>query len=117
MRAARWIMTRMAIALVLPVLVLGCTFETEEWTEEDIGEAEEAVTLENAMWPNALSPNALSPNALSPNALSPNALSPNALAPSALSGLQDAGQGGLYSRMLLKYIVSCALTSAQSFSF
>jgi hypothetical protein len=98
------------------VLLTHCAVPAEK-QEEQYGAAESALEVSNALSPNALSPNALSPNALSPNALSPNALSPNALDPKALASLQDPGAGGDLSRMLLKYTVSCALDSSQSFSF
>ncbi|APR88029.1 ppe family protein [Minicystis rosea] len=87
-----------------------------------MGEAQGAVTADNALSPNALSPNALSPNALSPNALSPNALSPNALSPNALSPnglatLLDPSPSGDLWRSLIKYTVGCAYAPSQSFSF
>ncbi|WP_437319382.1 hypothetical protein [Sorangium sp. So ce385] len=85
--------------------------------DELVGEAESALENGNGMLANALSPNALSPNALSPNALSPNALSPNALSPNALSAIRDTGTNGTLSRSLLRYVVSCALTPDQTFSF
>ncbi|WP_437608744.1 hypothetical protein WMF20_48300 [Sorangium sp. So ce834] len=49
--------------------------------------------------------------------MSSNALSPGALSPAALSAIQDPGAAGDLSRQLLSYVVGCALTPAQSFSF
>jgi hypothetical protein len=66
---------------------------------------------------NALSYNALNLNELSPNELSRNALSYNSLDPTLLGALQAPGTSGDLTRQLIKYAVSCALTSTQSFSF
>ncbi|MCC6558686.1 MAG: hypothetical protein IT372_37600, partial [Polyangiaceae bacterium] len=68
----------MALAFVLPFVLLGCGLEVEEPGEGDelVGSAEQADVEENALAPNALAPNALAPNALAPNALAPNALAP-----------------------------------------
>jgi hypothetical protein len=86
------------------------------------GESASAVVNSNALNPNALNPNALNPNALNanalnPNALNPNALNPNSLSPAAFAAITDPGTSGDLSRELLKYTVSCALTSSQSFAF
>lgn len=69
----------------------GCVGEAE-----DLGAAEEAALTANALTANALTTNALTTNALTANALTANALTAKALTdPSA--------------RLLLKYVVSCAL--------
>jgi hypothetical protein len=102
-------------ALSLASLV-GCIAVQEE-EEGSVGVALSALEFINALNPNALNPNALNPNALNPNALNPNALNPNALSPAALSAIQDPGAAGALSRQLLSYVVGCAFTSSQSFSF
>jgi hypothetical protein len=104
------------IASLSLVLLTHCAAPAEE-QEEVYGAAKSALEVSNALTPNALTPNALTPNALTPNALTPNALTPNALDPDALDSLQDPGADGELSRLLLKYTVSCALDSSQSFSF
>lgn len=112
-------MREVALLFVLPVLLVGCTFDTEKGADENEGpvaEVKEALLVVNALSPNALSPNALSPNALSPNALSPNALSPNALSTSSLNSIKDPGFAGELSRLMLKYLVSCSLDSSQSWN-
>ncbi|MGK4003360.1 hypothetical protein WMF31_12095 [Sorangium sp. So ce1036] len=110
--------TRTVALLAVPLLTAACIgAEVEEGSEELIQGDESAVLAGNGFLANALSPNALSPNALSPNALSPNALSPNALSPNALAAIQDPGPSGTLSRELVRYIVSCALSRDQVFSF
>jgi hypothetical protein len=84
---------------------------------EHVGEVTAALENDNALNPNALNPNALNPNALNPNALNPNALNPNALSSAAMSALRAPDAGGDLSRELMRYVVSCALDSTQSFSF
>lgn len=61
--------------------------------------------------------NALSYNALATNALATNALSYNALDPASLGALRGPGPAGDLARQFLKYAVSCALDSTQSFRF
>ncbi|WP_437547636.1 hypothetical protein WME97_46915 [Sorangium sp. So ce367] len=102
-------------ALSLASLV-GCVAVQEE-EEDSLGVAPSALEHNNALNPNALNPNALNPNALNPNALNPNALNPGALSPAALSAIRDPGAAGALSRQLLSYMVGCAFTSLQSFSF
>jgi hypothetical protein len=102
-----------ALLAALAALAAGCSLESSE----DVGVAEQAALNPNALNPNALNPNALNPNALNPNALNPNALNPNALSPQATSAIQDPGDAGSLSRELLRYTVSCAFTSDQSFDF
>jgi hypothetical protein len=84
---------------------------------EDTSRNMTTIVAENALDPNGLNPNGLNPNGLNPNGLAPKALSPKALDPKALSAIQDSGTIGALSRMLLKYVVGCALTSSQSFDF
>ena len=108
------------LVAALGALTAGCA--TQQPDEELYGEAASAVVNGNALNPNALNPNALNPNALNPNALNPNALNPNALNPNSLSSaaltaITDPGTNGDLSRELLKYTVSCALSSSQSFAF
>ncbi len=105
----------LAVAVSFWVASSGCI--SQDLESEPLGIDQSALVSDNALNPNALNPNALNPNALNPNALNPNALNPNALAPSALAAIQDAGDAGVLSRALLKYIVSCALDTSQSFSF
>jgi hypothetical protein len=104
-----------ALSIALIAVISGCGEEPDE--AEPIGVVTEAVENMNALNPNALNPNALNPNALNPNALNPNALNPNALSPAALYSLQLPDEAGSLSRQFLKYVVSCAFDSAQSFSF
>jgi hypothetical protein len=107
--------------MVLP-FVVGCTFGVSEPTEEElaeepIGTAQSAVTAVNALWPNMLNPNGLLPNGMLPNSLIFAALDPNEIPSTAMDALQDPGQAGELSRMLMKYIVSCALNTGRSFDF
>ncbi|WP_437484193.1 hypothetical protein WME75_44345 [Sorangium sp. So ce1014] len=102
-----------ALALVF---LVSCVTDQEE-QEGFVGIAPNALEYLNALNPNALNPNALNPNALNPNALNPNALNPGALSPAALSAIQAPGEAGDLSRQLLSYVVGCAFSSAQSFTF
>ena len=91
-----------------------------ETDDELVGAARSAAFNENALNGNALNGNALNGNGLQPTALTPSMLGANALRPStmsaeALSALRDPGENGDLSRQLLKYAVSCAFTSSQSF--
>jgi hypothetical protein len=103
------------VASLLAASTQACATTAED--AERAGEETEALENTNALNPNALNPNALNPNTLNPNALNPNALNPNALSPQALSALQLPDASGDLSRQLMKYVVSCALDSTQSFSF
>jgi hypothetical protein len=109
--------------LALLALAQGCSAPATGSEGGDVvGGGDNPLVAGNALAPNALAPNALAPNALAPNALAPNALAPNALAPSALSpsayeALLAPGSTGDLSRMLVKYLVGCALSADQSFSF
>ncbi|AUX24456.1 hypothetical protein SOCEGT47_049940 [Sorangium cellulosum] len=110
--------TRTVALLAVPLLTAACIgAEVEEGSEELIQGDESAVLAGNGFLANALTPNALTPNALAPNALTPNALTPAALTPNALAAIQDPGPSGTLSRELVRYIVSCALSRDQVFSF
>ncbi len=104
-----------ALVIALTAVSSGCIATSEE--AESIGVVTEAVENSNALNANALNLNALNANALNLNALNANALNVNALSPSAMSALQQPGEVGNLSRQLMKYVVSCALDPAQSFSF
>jgi hypothetical protein len=93
------------------VFTAACTGSAESEAER-LGEA-----AENAISNNAISNNAISNNAISNNAISNNALSAGTLGSSALSAIQDPGTDGDLFRLLVKYAVSCAFDSSQSFSF
>ncbi|MDI3288696.1 hypothetical protein [Polyangium sp. 15x6] len=113
------------LLLVVAPALYGCAMAgdaAEEAGSEDVGTAEDEINILNSLLPNALVPNALVPNSLVSNGLAPSSLVSNALAPGSLSSgalaaIQDAGQGGEYSRLFVQYAVSCAFTSSQSFSF
>lgn len=102
-------------ALALVALASCVTMREEE--DVFLGTAPAPLETINALNPNALNPNALNPNALIPNALIPNALAPGALSSAALSAIQDPGAAGELSRQFLRYVIGCALTPSQSFSF
>ncbi|WP_437755557.1 hypothetical protein [Sorangium sp. So ce1389] len=104
------------VAALALVFLASCAMSQGE-EETSTGTALTQLEAVNALNPNALNPNALNPNALNPNALAANALNPNALSPAALSAIRDPGEAGALSRELLGYVVGCALTPAQSFSF
>jgi hypothetical protein len=97
------------------MLSASCGIATDP--DERLEIAQSALEDDNALNPNALNPNALNPNALNPNALAWTALDFPALVPGAKSALQNATEAGVLSRELLKYVVSCAFTSEQSFVF
>ncbi|MGK4007461.1 hypothetical protein WMF31_32870 [Sorangium sp. So ce1036] len=101
--------------------VLGCAaalsgciagMEDTEALDELTGEAQGALIMENA-----LSANALNLNALNLNALNLNALHPDALSAKSLAALAAPDLGGDMARELVRYAVSCALDSHQSFKF
>jgi hypothetical protein len=106
---------RAALLSFFVFLLAGCAVEPVD--DQAVGAAVGAVTADNALIPNALIPNALIPNALIPNALIPNALIPNGLDDGAFAALADPGEAGALSRMFMEYLVGCALTPSQSFSF
>jgi hypothetical protein len=96
----------------------GCAVEALPAVDPDgTAVAEEELSTDNALSANALNANALYANALSANALNANALNANALSSASLAAIQDPGSAGALSRQLLKYTVSCALGSSQSFTF
>ncbi|MGK4008871.1 hypothetical protein WMF31_40070 [Sorangium sp. So ce1036] len=101
----------------LAFVSLASCVTTQEEEDGFLGTAPIPLEYINALNPNALNPNALVPNALVPNALVPNALAPGALSPAALSAIQDPGAAGELSRQFLSYVVGCALSPSQSFSF
>jgi hypothetical protein len=71
----------------------------------------------NALNANALNANALYPGALTPGMLGLDPLDLNKLGASTLAALEDPTESGDLSRQLLKYTVSCALDTTQSFAF
>ena len=96
----------------------GCAVEALPAVDpEDTAVVEDELSTDNALNANALNANALYANALNANALNANALNANALSPDALAAIRDPGSAGALSRQLLKYTVSCALGSSQSFTF
>lgn len=109
---ARYLRTFLFVAL--PCCGGGDGFPMESGSVEATSSA---LLNHNALNPNALNPNALNPNALNPNALAPSRLEESSLAESALRAITEPGEIGAISRQLLRYIVSCALSSAQSFRF
>jgi hypothetical protein len=74
---------------------------------DDTGAAHGAQTTVNALTANALTANALTANALTANALTANALTANALTANALTAKAIGSDPA--ARMVLKYIVGCAL--------
>lgn len=107
--------------LLMSLFVVGCApgmgDDLDDSDEDLLGSAEDAVEAPNAIAPNAIAPNAIAPNAIAPNAIAPNALTAAAIASSAMTALQDPGEAGSLSRLHVKYAVSCAFNSSQSFSF
>jgi len=85
--------------------------------EGGIAEVEVAIIEQNAIIPNAIIPNAIIPNAIIPNAIIPNALTAAAFDPASSAAIQDPGDAGELSRTFVRYAVSCAFDSTQSFSF
>jgi hypothetical protein len=79
---------------------------------ERVEESESAV-----LGGNALNLNALNLNALNLNALNLNALNLNGLSQANLAAIQNPGTTGHLARMALRYMVSCAFSGSQSFSF
>jgi hypothetical protein len=109
------LMLRKAAALAIcSIFAVGCAYDVDgdDLAEEPVEESELALIMANA-----LSTNALSTNALSTNALSTNALSTNALPADQMSALKDASLDGALARMLVKYLVTCAFSPEQSFTF
>jgi hypothetical protein len=82
-----------------------------------LGTAASAVLNLNSLDPRTLDATAAAPGALTPAMLSGAALDPGAVSAAALTAIQSLGEGGTLSRQLLKYTVSCALDSTQSFNF
>lgn len=92
------------------LLVCGCAVGEPE--EGPVAEADEPALTANALTADALYPSPIVTSALAAGALSATRLPANALA-----AIQDPGPGGASSRLLLRYLVTCALGSAQGFSF
>jgi hypothetical protein len=109
---------RMIIAPFAAQVLAGCVgTEADAMDGPEVDFIEDALLESNALVPNALVPNALIPGALGPSALAARALDPGALAPDVLAGIQAQDDAGDLSRMLLRYIVGCALDTTQHFSF
>ena len=99
--------------------LVGCGGAEDGFEENDTilaADAEMGLVEDNAIQPNAIQPNAIQPNAIQPNAIQPNALTPTALGPESIAALKDPGEAGRLSRMFVRYAVSCAFNSSQSFS-
>ncbi|WP_437893594.1 hypothetical protein [Sorangium sp. So ce124] len=115
---------RSVAVLALPLLTAACIgAELDEQAEglvgeeELVGEAEGAFETDNGYLANALNFNALNFNALNFNALNFNALNFNGMDPNARASILNPGANGALARDLLRYIVSCSLGPAQTFSF
>jgi hypothetical protein len=108
--------------LFVSLFMLGCTHEVEEAAEGPLGAAHGPLSAQNSIDPNSIDPNSIDPNSIDPNSIDPNSIDPNALTPGTLSStsmtaLQNPGEAGRMSRMLVQYLVSCAFDNTQSFSF
>ena len=106
--------------LIVAVVFGGCS--RPETPEDDDDQVQNGVVGSNSLAPNSLAPNSLAPNSLAPNSLAPNSLAPNALAPDALTDaamgpLTDPGEDGDRARMLVRYLVGCALPAGEVFPF
>lgn len=97
-------------------LLVGCALDAEEPGAPPRGEGVEPAGS-TLLQENALNLNALNLNALNLNALNLNALNLNALSPAAHAAILDPGAAGQLTRHALRYIVSCALDSDESFDF
>ncbi len=102
-------LSKMGAALGLGMVLTGCVAEmdAEVDVEETVDEASSAL----------VNGNALNFNALNFNALNFNALNFNALTANSLEALLDPGADGALARQAMRYMVSCALTSSQTFTF
>ena len=112
---------RLASIAALAAWTLGSAGCAQPDDEEDLGVAQGALESENGLSPNGLSTNGLSTNGLSTNGLSTNGLSTNGLSTNGLStnGFKawfDANTP-VYSAMVMKYLVRCALPEGQSRTF
>jgi hypothetical protein len=114
-------MNTASASLVLPAAMLalsGCAM-TEA---EDVGTDESAVISANGISANGISANGISANGISANGISANGISANglttyALSPTLLTAVQDPSTTGDNARMFVHYLIDCALTPSQSFSF
>jgi hypothetical protein len=100
-----------SLLIVVSLLQTACVGTYDEQPHDTVN-TQQALTTVNALSSNGLSANGLSANGLSANGLSANGLSANSAAMSALrSPLQ-----GPAAQEFLRYVVSCALGPAATFS-
>lgn len=106
-------MKAMVLALVVFTanVISGCS--PMQNTEERLSlEAESAL-----VGANSLTSNALEFNGLFANAIDLNGIDPSLLASEARQSIESSGDVGTNSRLVYKYLISCALDSTQSVSF
>jgi hypothetical protein len=106
------------ISVVVLQFACGCALEASQPVDEDDGTRviADAVNVPNKLEVNGLYPNGLYPNGLYPNGLVRSALSAGSIGSTELSALRDPGPAGDLSRSFLRYAVSCAFDSTQTFT-
>jgi hypothetical protein len=95
------------------MLLAGCGGGFEDEADDEMTAEAEGALVEG----NALNLNALNLNALNLNALNLNALNLNSLDAASLASIRDNGPSGELARAFLRYAVSCALNTNQTFNF
>lgn len=97
--------------LLVGIVLSGC-MQATDFEEGMTVEAQLALESENK-----LSMNAIDLNGLISSAIDLNGIDPEMLSTGVLAALQDNGQLGENTRILYRYLISCALNPGQSISF
>jgi hypothetical protein len=101
-------------AMLLSVSACGGSPEQDE---TDLGTVRSALLGDNALNGNALNGNGVDSKVLTGSMLGSNPLTPSTLSAAARAAIQDPTASGDLSRQFLKYAVSCAFDTTQSFGF
>lgn len=103
------------IDLALVVLAANALVGCSQMVDVDEGLSAEAKT--SLIEANSLLTNSIDLNGLLSNSIDQNGIDPQYLSPAVQTALRDSGQLGINTRLLYRYLISCALDSSQSISF
>jgi hypothetical protein len=112
---------RRALAvLAVLLLVSGCAIERGE--EEEVGSAQSETITSNTITSNTITSNTITSNTITSNTITSNSLTSSSLGTPVLDALDDvtqlgSGTVGAANRTVFHYIVTCALTPAQSVTY
>jgi GLTT repeat (6 copies) len=106
-------MGRPKLLLLAVMLSLGAA-ACSDVSDQGVVNDEDPLTSENGLASNGLASNGLASNGLASNGLASNGLASNGLV---MKALRDTGSAGVLSRMVFRYIISCALGPNHSVSY